>query len=193
MDNAGNARNGVVAEDGAESICSTATRGPIKNPIGYIAQFRSRILSVGRPAGKGMKGHVASTIGSNSKDGAEVIRPAIIGNAIQITVTVTGQTRHRGLSIGSSSEGIQYGLHTCRSHLVDGTQIIRSARGSGSIKIAIGGPSQSLWACATTVLPEGIQHRFNSIEGDLEESAKPQCSPLSRSRVKRSITPQLQT
>src|SRR5271169_1611142 len=124
MDNAGNTRNGVVSKDGAESICSTGTRGPIKSPIGYIAQFRSRILSICRPAGKGMKGRVASTIGSNSKDGAEVIRPAIIGNAIQMTVTGTGQTRHRALSIGTGSEGIKYGLHTCRSHLVDGTQII---------------------------------------------------------------------
>src|SRR5262249_28520762 len=98
----------------------------------------SRIFSIRRPAGKGMKRRVAGAIGSNSKDGAEVIRAAIIRNAVQITVAGSGQTRRGGVPIVTCGKGIKYGLHTCWSHLVDATQIVGSTKGSRAVKIAVG-------------------------------------------------------
>src|SRR5208282_4031961 len=146
-----------------------------------------------RSASKRIKGRVACPIGSNSKDSAEVIRPAMVGNTIQITVTVTGQTRRRAASIGAGSERIEYGLLACRGHLVDGAQIVRATGGSGSVKIAIVQVSQSLRSCTTTIPAEEIQHRFLPIGGDLEERAKPECSPGSSSHVKGAIIPRVQT
>ena len=38
---------------------------------------------------------------------------------------------------GAAGEGIEHGMHTCRSDLVNGPEIVRSTIGSGSIKSAI--------------------------------------------------------
>ena len=106
MDNAGDTSSGVVSEDGTESVRSTSPRGAPERPIGEMAKLHSRILAICRPAGEGMQGRVAGPIGSNTKDSAEIVRPAIEGNAIQIIVstTITRQARYGALSVDAGSE-----------------------------------------------------------------------------------------
>src|SRR5262245_3331983 len=123
MDNASNTGSGIEFEDGAEPTFSTGARGAIETPIVYIAKLHCGILSILCPADKGMESRIASTIGSNSKVGAQVSRPAIIGNAIQVAIVGSGQTRRRVSSIGTSFEGVEHGLLACRSYLVDRAQI----------------------------------------------------------------------
>lgn len=177
MDHASSTSNGVVSEDGAESTRSTGSRGTIQSPIGHVAQLRSGILSICHPTGKGMKGRIAGAVGSNAKDGAEVIRPAVIGHAIQITVTGTRETRDGSVSVGTGSERMEDGLHSFRSHPEDGAQIVGSTGGRGSIKTAIGQQGQSLRSCATAIPPEGIQRRGNASAGILKNVPTPKAPP----------------